>query len=360
MILPLVMTVLLAVVLTGLQIRISRTFRISSAPRLDRWHRSPTPSSGGIAIYCAAAFVYLIWFRGEHRSVALAATALWALGLLDDLVRLPPIAKFAGQALAAACLVASGVVFHATSSAPFNAFFSFFWLVGITNAFNLIDNMDGLCSGVIVIISAFRCALLAANGIVADASLCAIVAAAFAGFLFWNYRPARIFMGDCGSMFAGFSLAALTIASPLPHTKAFLAGISYPLLTFTYPIFDTTLVSILRRLAGRPISIGGRDHSSHRLVAAGVSESRAVWILWMLTALGSSIGLLVNLMPFAVMISGALLWISLAFFGRFLASYLGGERRPITTPNCMTVPYGSPSPSENFIAVIPLRNDTAN
>jgi len=305
---------------TWLQIRLNRVLRLTDAPRADRWHRNPTPSSGGIAIFAAMALGYALWFRGEHAAIAAGVAALWLLGLVDDRLRLPPWVKLLGQALASAFVVASGVVFHATSSNAFNLVFSFFWLVGITNAFNLIDNMDGLCAGVTVIIALFRFTLLAAAGSWTDANLCALVAAAFAGFLLLNRNPARIFMGDCGSMLAGFSLAALTIASPLAHTKSFVAGFFYPALTFTYPIFDTVLVSILRKTAGRPISVGGRDHSSHRLVSTGLAESRAVALLWVLTAVGSAVGLLARFMPLALFAASGVITMAMVVFGMFLAT----------------------------------------
>ncbi len=313
-------TAALAFLLTGLQIRSNRALRLTAAPRDDRWHRQPTPSSGGIAIFMAIAAAYCIWFPGRHLAIALGSAAIWMLGLADDKLRLPPLAKLAGQCVIGAAVVASGVVFPATQSPAFNLAFSFLWLVGMANAFNLIDNMDGLCAGVAVIISLFRVFLLASSGNWDDAWLAGLVGAAYCGFLFWNYRPARIFMGDCGSMLAGFSLAALTIAGPPAHTKAFAAGLFYPALTFTYPIFDTALVSILRKLAGRPISVGGRDHSSHRLVLAGLTESRTVWILWMLTASGCGVGLMARAMPFGVAIAGCLLGVALVIFGIFLAT----------------------------------------
>jgi UDP-GlcNAc:undecaprenyl-phosphate GlcNAc-1-phosphate transferase len=303
-----------------LQIRLSRVLRLTAAPREDRWHRNPTPSSGGIAIFAAMALGYALWFPGQHAAIAIGVAGLWLLGLADDLLGLPPWAKLLGQSLASAFVVASGVVFHATSSSAFNLAFSFLWLVGITNAFNLIDNMDGLCAGVTVIIAVFRFSLLAAAGSWSDANLCALVAAAYAGFLTLNRNPARIFMGDCGSMLAGFSLAALTIASPFAHTKVFAAGVFYSALTFAYPIFDTILVSILRRTAGRPISVGGRDHSSHRLVSTGVTEARAVVILWALTAAGSAVGLMVGSMPMALLAAGGMIALALAVFGLFLAT----------------------------------------
>lgn len=309
----------LTVALTTLQIRLDHVVRLTAIPRGDRWHRRPTPSSGGIAILGAAAVVYCAGFRGKHVSIVLGALALWLLGLIDDRLRLGPAAKFVGQSIICACVVASGVVFHATASHPLNLIISFLWLAGITNAFNLIDNMDGLCAGVTVIIAGFRYSLLAARGDWDEANLCALIGGLYAGFLMCNYRPAKIFMGDCGSMLAGFSLAALAIATPIPHTKSFAAGLFYPVLTFAYPIFDTTLVSVLRKLAGRPISMGGRDHSSHRLVLLGLSETSAIWILWALAALGSGIGLMVDWMPAGLIVAGSVLLAGLAAFGRFLA-----------------------------------------
>jgi UDP-GlcNAc:undecaprenyl-phosphate GlcNAc-1-phosphate transferase len=309
----------LALLLTCLQIRFNGVLRLTAAPRADRWHKTPTPSSGGIAILCAAAAIYAILFRGQHVAIASGALALWTLGLIDDRVRLSPAVKLAGQCAVSACVVASGVVFRATPYEALNILFSFSWLVGITNAFNLIDNMDGLCAGVTVIIAGFRYFLLSARGDWGEAGLCALVGGVYAGYLVCNHRPARIFMGDCGSMLAGFSLAALTIATPIPHTKAFVAGLFYPALTFIYPIFDTMLVSVLRKLAGRPISAGGRDHSSHRLVSLGLGETQTVAILWTLTAAGSAIGLLVDWKPMGLIVGGSVLCGLLVAFGRFLA-----------------------------------------
>jgi len=198
-----------------------------------------------------------------------------------------------------------------------------FWIVMITNAFNLIDNMDGLCAGTVIVICLFRYWLLASEGYRADAELCAILAAGFAGFLLFNYHPAKIFMGDCGSMPVGFALGALTLADPAPHKGMLLAGFFYPALTFTYPIFDTTLVSVLRKLARRPISMGGRDHSSHRLASVGLDQRQVVWILWPLTALGASLGLTIHWMPRALFAAGALVAGLMGMFGLYLATLPG-------------------------------------
>jgi UDP-GlcNAc:undecaprenyl-phosphate GlcNAc-1-phosphate transferase len=329
------------VVLTGIAsalftyglIRLNSRLGLTAAPRGDRWHRQATPNSGGVAIFLSCALAYLLAFRGAYAGVAAGAGAIFLVGFLDDRIRLSPVLKLGAQCIIAAMVVGSGVVFSLTSWHWVNCAFSFFWIVGITNSFNLIDNMDGLCAGVTIIICVFRVGLLGAGGHWVDAGLAAVVAAAFAGFLIFNYNPARIFMGDCGSMLAGFTLSALTIASSEAHTKAFAAGFFYPALTFTYPIFDTLLVSCLRRSAGRPISVGGRDHSSHRLAYLGIGERQVVWILWGLTAVGSAIGLMTRWMPLEVIAAAAVLTAALAMFGIFLGTlppYQPTKGSPVT------------------------------
>src|SRR5260370_133848 len=147
----------------------------------------------------------------------MGAAGMAMVGFVDDRRRLRPLTKLLLQCALAAVVVGSGAVFRASGWHLVNVAFSFLWIVSITNSFNLIDNMDGLSAGVTVIISAFRVCALAAGGFWSDAALAAVIGGAFAGFLIFNYLPARIFMGDCGSMLAGFALAATTIASPLPH-----------------------------------------------------------------------------------------------------------------------------------------------
>jgi UDP-GlcNAc:undecaprenyl-phosphate GlcNAc-1-phosphate transferase len=314
------LTGLLSALLTRLQIQVNSRLGLTAAPRADRWHAVPTPSSGGLAIFLTCAIAYSLSASARYPRIALAVAALWIFGFLDDRLRLRPAFKLAAQIAAAASVVLGGVVFPVVSWYPANVALSIFWVVLITNAFNLIDNMDGLCAGVVIVVCMFRYLRLAAEGYQADADLCAILAAAFAGFLVFNYHPARIFMGDCGSMPVGFALGALTLAGPAPHKGMLLAGFFYPALTFTYPIFDTALVSILRRLAGRPIFVGGRDHSSHRLASLGLGQRQVVWILWLLTALGSGLGLLTHWMPGMLFATVALLAALLVVFGIFLAT----------------------------------------
>ena len=337
-----VTAVVLSASLTRLLVRFSFRLRLMAQPRLDRWHRRPTPNTGGIAILVAAALAYVAVLPAHYGPIVVAAVFVALLGFLDDRIQLKPSIKFAGQSLAALAVIASGVVFRATPWEPLNYALSFLWIVGITNAFNLIDNMDGLCAGVAVIISGFRCWFAIQNGDAACALIMAVLGGSFLGFLVFNYSPAKIFMGDCGSMFAGFLLSALAIASPVPRTRVVLSALFYPALTFLYPIFDTMLVSVMRRAAGRPVSVGGRDHSSHRLVSLGLSERRVVWLLWALTALGSATGLATYALPFGVLAITALLIVGATMFGIFLG----------TLPN-YGLPESAPVRTIEFRRVIP-------
>jgi len=215
------------------------------------------------------------------------------------------------------------VVLPLTASHLVNMALSMFWIVTITNAFNLIDNMDGLCAGVVIVICLFRAGLLISEGHRADADLWVILGAALAGFLFFNHHPARIFMGDCGSLPAGFALGALILTGPVMQKGDLPAGFFYAALTFAYPIFDLALVSILRKLSGRPISVGGRDHSSHRLASLGLEQRRVVWILWLLTAFGASLGIVIRWMPGALSVAGGLFLGLFVWLGVRLATLPG-------------------------------------
>src|ERR1039458_847367 len=138
-----------------------------------------------------------------------------------------------------------------------------------------------------------------------------------------DFRHGAGFRSDCGSLPAGFALGALTLAGPAPHKGLLLTGFFYPALTFAYPIFDTALVSVLRKLTGRPISLGGRDHSSHRLASLGLDQRQVVWILWLLTAFGASLGIMIHLMPDALFAAGALLLGMLSMLALSLAKLPG-------------------------------------
>ena len=164
----------------------------------------------------------------------------------------------------------------------------------MTNAINLLDNMDGLAAGVVAIACGFLTATFLLNGQYQEAILPAILGGAALGFLLFNFNPASIFMGDSGSMFLGFTLGGIALLSSYDRTRNVTSVLITPVLIMLIPIFDTSVVAITRKLSGRPLSQGGRDHTSHRLVALGISERRAVLLIYVLAAASGILALLVR------------------------------------------------------------------
>ncbi|MBF0120483.1 MAG: glycosyl transferase [Desulfobacterales bacterium] len=256
-------------------------------PRKDRWHKKPTALMGGIAIYIAISlplFFLCLTTSGSVYPVAWSGiTLLFILGVLDDFIRLKPQSKLIGQILVASMVTFFNFRFHWFNSLTIDTIITIVWIVGVTNALNLIDNMDGLCAGV-GFISGFCLSLLYMGNFPEPLILALILAGATLAFLFFNFNPASIFMGDCGSLIIGFTLSFLTLIYPA-HAKNInpISMYAVPLLILLVPIFDTTLVTLIRLLSGRKASQGGRDHTSHRLVLMGFSEKKAVSFLYGIT-----------------------------------------------------------------------------
>jgi UDP-GlcNAc:undecaprenyl-phosphate GlcNAc-1-phosphate transferase len=289
----------LTLALTPLVRALARRWGMVAPPRSDRWHRSPTALLGGVAVFVAFALVVLTRSHTPQTYAVLGASAfLFLVGLADDLRHLKPYQKLIGQVMGAAVVLGADLSLPWTPWPLVNMAVTIWWLVGITNALNLLDNMDGLAAGVAAIAAAFLGVWFLTKGQSAEAWLLAVFAAALVGFLWYNFNPASIFMGDCGSMFIGFFLAG----SALLHnaggrSRSLLAVLAVPVLILFIPIFDTTFVTIVRKLSGRAVSQGGRDHTSHRLVALGMSERRAVLMLYGFAALAGSLALFVGNWP---------------------------------------------------------------
>jgi UDP-GlcNAc:undecaprenyl-phosphate GlcNAc-1-phosphate transferase len=309
--------------------------------RTDRWHRRPTPAIGGIAIYVGFGIalgvgflldpeaVYPLTARAPHallpwtpRAGLLAAgTLVFLVGLADDLLAFKPLQKLAGQLVAAAVLVLSGIGVWATGQYVVDGLLSVLWFVAIANAMNLLDNMDGLAAGIAAIAAGYLSLLFFLEGQTGLLLLSFAFLGALLGFLTHNYPPARIFMGDSGSLFLGLFLAGLSL-SPAPGlSRSLFAVVAVPVLILAIPILDSTLVTLGRVLEGRPITQGGKDHTSHRLVAIGASEERALWLLWGLALAGGAVALLVRSAErsTAYLLGGVLL-LGLVLVGAYLLS----------------------------------------
>lgn len=298
---------------------------IVAAPRTDRWHQKPTALMGGIAIYASFLLGSLFFARSIHcfYPILIAGTILFITGVVDDLIQLKPYIKLVMQIVASSVIVYCGLYLHWTGFEPADYLITVFWLVGLTNAVNLLDNMDGLAGGISVIACIFLAITFVLNGQIAEAALPMVLAGAVFGFLYFNFNPASIFMGDCGSMLLGLSLGGIALLNDMARTRNLAAIFSTPVLILMIPIFDTCVVTVTRKLSGRPVSQGGRDHTSHRLVALGMSERRAVLTLYLLAAISGMLALLVRQMRIGVnlaLISGFALTIL------FIGLYLGKVR----------------------------------
>jgi len=277
---------------------------------------------GGIAIYAASTAV-IVW-AGPHdlRLLGLVGggTLLFVTGLIDDFRRLRPHTKLIVQIVAACVLVFGGVQVGSPALGFVAIPLTVLWVVGITNAFNLLDNIDGLSAGTALIAAVFLFAFTYSTGSLDVSVLCLALGGGALGFLIYNFNPARIFMGDSGSMYLGFTLSGITLLGTHEMASDVFFVLLVPVAMMGLPIMDTTLVTVVRTLEGRPLSQGGRDHLSHRLVAVGLSERQAVLVLYVLAASFGSLGLVARVMGvwLSLLLAGVYLAIAV-LFGAFLA-----------------------------------------
>jgi UDP-GlcNAc:undecaprenyl-phosphate GlcNAc-1-phosphate transferase len=313
----------LALVLTPLVRLLARRLGLIAKPKTDRWHKQPTAMLGGLAIWLSTVISYLLFVQRTpvNWRIMAASTFLFFVGLLDDLIHIKPYQKLIGQIMGAAYIIYYGVSLPWTGSSPLNVALTIFWLIGITNALNLLDNMDGLAAGIAVIASCFLGISFLNTGQLTEALMVFMFAGALLGFLIYNSNPASIFMGDCGSLFIGFFLASTALVNVSGgRSRSFLPVLAVPILVLFIPIFDTTFVTVLRKLSGRAASQGGRDHTSHRLVALGMSERSAVWMLYGFAGLSGLLALFVQRMKLDVSLAAiAGFTILLTLIGVYLA-----------------------------------------
>ncbi|HVS74674.1 MAG TPA: MraY family glycosyltransferase [Candidatus Acidoferrales bacterium] len=269
-------------------------------------HATPIPLLGGVAMYAGVLLVFAFVMNGAARrqsaGILAGATLVAAVGILDDRGWLHhQIKLFAAMPLAALILLASGIHAQVFGVIPggragdwLDAALTVLWVVGITAAFSILDHMDGLCAGVAAVASLFFGILAYWSGQTLVTTLAAAVLGASTGFLRWNFKPAKIFMGDGGAMFLGFLMA--TLGLKLRFERATLAAACLiPLLILIVPVFDTTLVTISRLRRGLlPFATPGKDHAAHRLSNLGLGERGAVLTLYLLGALGGAAAMLLS------------------------------------------------------------------
>ncbi|HXG87703.1 MAG TPA: hypothetical protein VNJ02_05140 [Vicinamibacterales bacterium] len=294
-------------------------------PRADRWHTNPTPTMGGVGFALAAAVVVLgaqllpgaNLDQPHEVAIPIAAIAMFVIGLLDDRLQLSPVAK-----LVASLVVGALVVFVIATGQGVTlpwpiTLTAVLWFGGVVHALNLLDNMDGLAGGIAMCAAALMAYLYAP--VLGDAVVLFLgaVAGSLIGFLYWNRHRARLFMGDSGSLFLGGSLAAASLVPLTAPSDSFMQTAVVVGLVLSVPLFDTTFVLVLRRLAGRRATRGGTDHLSHRLVSLGFSERSSVRILYLIGLIGGAVAFLIQreglqpMLPVAVMFAVALVLVGI-------------------------------------------------
>ena len=260
-----------------------------------RMHKVPIPRMGGLAIFAGflVSVLFFVPLGTEFRSILIGALILVVLGIIDDIMALKPKTKFAGQIIAALIPALSGVSIHGivnpfvpgqySTLGIFSIPFTVIWIVGITNAVNFIDGLDGLACGVSAIATVTMFIIAVLFGETYIALMMAALAGACLGFLPYNMNPAKIFMGDTGSMFLGYILATVSIQGLFK----FYAVISFavPFILLGLPIFDTGFAIVRRLLKGQSPLQADRGHVHHRLIDLGFDQKQSVAILYTFSAL---------------------------------------------------------------------------
>ncbi|MGH7794170.1 MAG: hypothetical protein ACREQ2_04600 [Candidatus Binatia bacterium] len=304
---------LLTLLLVPLVGRLAARWGYVAQPKKDRWHTRPTPMLGGLAFFLG--FLPPVLLLTPNLSTALPffiiVTMMFIVGMYDDLRQLNPTTKLIGQIISAATAVYFGYALQFFSWAPLDALLTAIWIVGLTNALNLLDNMDGLAGGIALIAALYLAFLFTQQGDAQHWVLALALAGALGAFLLHNFFPASIFMGDAGSLFLGAALSLLTVHAN-GQASNILSLVAIPTCILLVPILDTTLVTVTRLLRGQPVSHGGRDHASHRLVILGLSERQAVLLLYLMAAIAGAS---------AVFIKGFSYTLSLVFLPLVLLSF---------------------------------------
>ncbi len=308
--------------------RLAVRLGIVDQPSARKIHARPMPLMGGVAIYLAFIAALLIWgdrfYVRQVVGILLGASLCSVLGLWDDRRSIGAGLKLLGQVVAAVILIVTGVQVQMLPYAAVNVALTLLWVVGITNAMNLLDNMDGLCGGVGAIAAAFFLLMAAMSGQYLVGALAAALLGACIGFLVYNVNPASIFMGDAGSLFLGFTLAAAGIKLRFPDNVAFVTWM-VPVLVLGLPIFDTTLVFVSRLRRGlNPLTHPGKDHVSHRLARGGMTHREAVLTLCLVCCALGVLAMYVTQASIAesYLVGGAVLLVGLWQLWRFEAAYL--------------------------------------
>ncbi|HWJ76490.1 MAG TPA: MraY family glycosyltransferase [Niallia sp.] len=308
------LTVLL---ITPLVIKLAHVLGMTDKPNHRKVHAKVMPRLGGLAIFIGVVVGYFT--AGLHNekvtAITVGALIIFITGILDDKFELSPKLKLLGQLLAAIAVVSSGLSIDRIEIPFFGVYdinpivsyiITIFWIVGISNAINLIDGLDGLAAGISTIAIGTIAVMALINGKLLILTLCMIVLGSTLGFLKYNFHPAKIFMGDTGSLFLGYCISVFSVLGLYKSVTLF--SFVVPILILGVPIFDTTTAIVRRIVNKKPISAPDKGHLHHRLISLGISHKSTVLLIY-------GLGLIFSIC--AILFSTATLWGSL-FIGLLL------------------------------------------
>ncbi|HEX6593672.1 MAG TPA: MraY family glycosyltransferase [Bacillota bacterium] len=306
-------------------------------PNDRKIHTKVTPRLGGLAIFFGT-FLGALYVQPQHEhlpEIALGAVVIVVTGMLDDRFSIRPIAKLTGQLIAASFLVSSGLIIERITLPLFglvdlgfmSVLITVLWVVGITNAINLIDGLDGLATGVstIALLSIFVMAIIDGQLIVVYLSI--VLIGANIGFLFHNFYPAKIYMGDTGSNFLGYMIAVISMLGLFKNIALF--SFIIPVIVLAVPIFDTLFAIVRRAYNKESIMMADNKHIHYRLLQAGYSHRKSVLIIYAFSALFGLLAILFsNATQTVALIITAFILLLIHIFAE-IAGLVAGGKQPV-------------------------------
>ena len=301
-------------------------FGVVSRPRRDRWGRRVVPLCGGIGLICGLACGLLFAPVGKSFALVGVAVALFLLGTVDDKGGLNPTKKLVTSFVVVTPLIAAGI--YVNILFPYLGVpLSVLWFAGMAHAMNLLDNMDGIACGVGAVVAGGMAYTAAKVGDLSGGVMAAALCGACSGVLLFNFPPARLFLGDAGSLPLGAALAALSVWATWREASGLLVAVLFPLLVLFVPLMDTLFVVATRRLRGRHAFTGGRDHLAHRLAAAGLTDRRVFALFITAAAISTTAAIISRHHLYLMLIAFFVLTVGGALFGLVLSRFGPGAPR---------------------------------
>lgn len=319
-------------------IKLAIRFNIMDIPNKRKVNKMPIPRMGGLGIVLGTTLglFYLRPFQEHLLEIAIGAFIIVITGLLDDKFSLSPFLKLVGQLIPAVILIFAGIDIERISlpffgivelSVPLRFIITAIWIIGITNAINLIDGLDGLASGVSTIALASIMVMAFLDGRLFVISLCITLIGSNLGFLIHNFHPAKIYMGDTGSLFLGYSIAVISILGLFK--KVTLLGFIIPVIVLALPIFDTLFAIIRRAKNGEKIMSPDKKHIHHQLLSIGLSHRQTVLMMYGISLIFGILGIVFSRASMGLLLLVAFLLFVIVYILAELVGLVGKGRKPI-------------------------------